>query len=119
MNTHYVQYGDSLTPIGLQLKRKNTSGNLVAVDLTGLTVKVLLTDPAGTIIVEETAVGVTVTSAADGQVSYDLPAGDDALEAGTYFLYSRVYSGTERDTYPVRKKEMRIVVEQHIQETSS
>jgi hypothetical protein len=38
---------------------------------------------------------------------------DDALDAGTYFLEALVYSGTERDTYPVEPKEMRIMVKAH------
>jgi hypothetical protein len=113
MNTHVVRYGDSLTPVGLRLKRKNTSGVLSSVDLSGKTVKVLLRDPAGNVEIDETTSGVTVTSAADGEVSYDLPAGDDALEAGTYYLEALVYSGTERDTYPVEPKQMKIQIKAH------
>ena len=106
MNTHYTQYGDSLTPVGLQLKTKAA----VVVDLTGKTVKVFLTDKVGTVVVAETTTGVTVTSAVDGKVAYDFPTGANALPAGTYYLYVRVYSGTERDTYPSQKREMRIVI---------
>jgi len=113
MNTHTIRHGDSLTPLGLKLKRKNTSGVLTSVDLSGKTVKVLIRDPAGAVVLDETTTGVTVTSAADGEVSYDLPAGNDALDAGTYFLEALVYSGTERDTYPVEPKEMRILVKAH------
>jgi hypothetical protein len=53
---------------------------------------------------------VTVTSAVDGKISYDLPTGADELHAGTYYLYVRIYVGTERDTYPAKKKEMRIII---------
>jgi hypothetical protein len=113
MNTHTIRQGDSLTPLGMKLKRKNTSGVLASVDLTGKTVKVLIRDPAGNVVLDETETGVTVTSAANGEVSYDFPAGLDALDAGTYFLEALVYSGTERDTYPVEPKEMKIAVKAH------
>lgn len=119
MNTHEIYYGDSLTPIGLKFKRKNTSGDLANVDLSGLTVKVLICDHQGNVVVPETATGVTVTSATAGEVSYDFPTGADALEGGTYYLYARVYSGTERDTYPVAAKQMKILVHQHVVETTS
>lgn len=113
MNTHTIRHGDSLTPVGLKLKRKNTSGVLTSVDLTGKTIKVLIRDPSGDVVLDETTTGVTVTSAADGEVSYDFPAGLDALDPGTYFLEALVYSGGERDTYPVEPKEMRIMVKAH------
>jgi len=119
MNTHTIQYGDSLTPVGLRLKRRNTSGVLTALDLTGLTVKVLIVQLNGAPVVGETETGVTVTSEADGEMTYLFPTDDQALEPGTYWLYVRVYSGAERDTYPVEPKQMRIVVKQHAQEGTS
>lgn len=118
MNTHDVYYGDSLTPIGLKFKRRNTSGDLANVDLTGKTVKVLICDHAGTVVVAETTTGVSVTSVTAGEVSYDFPTGASALDGGTYYLYARVYSGTERDTYPVVSKQMRIVVHEHVVEAA-
>lgn len=113
MNTHVVRFGDSLTPVGFKLKRKNTSGVVTSVDLTSKTVKVLVRDPAGTVVVDETTTGVTVTDATEGEVSYDLPAGDDALDPGTYFVECLVYTGTERDTYPVEPKDMRLLIKAH------
>ena len=119
MNTPEIYYGDSLTPIGLKFKQKNTTGDLVNVDLTGKTVKVLICDHGGTVVVAETTSGVSVTSAAAGEVSYDFPSGASALDGGTYYLYARVYSGTERDTYPVASKQMQIRVHEHVVETVS
>ena len=119
MNTHEIYYGDSLTPIGLRIKRKNASGDLAPVDLTGTTVKVLICDHAGNIAVAETTAGVTVTNATAGEVSYDFPNGASALPRGTYYLYARVYVGTERDTYPVAAKQMQIKVYEHAIETVS
>ena len=119
MNTHDLYYGDSLTPIGLKFKRRNTTGDLANVDLSGKTVKVLICDHGGNVVVAETTTGVTVTSATAGEVSYDFPSGAQALDGGTYYLYARVYSGTERDTYPVASKQMQIKVHQHVVETVS
>lgn len=113
MNTHDVHYGDSLTPIGLQLRRKNTAGVLSNMNLTGKTVKIVICQTDGTVVVDETETGVTVTSATEGQVSYDFPSGADALDPGTYYLYARVYGGTERDTYPVENKQLQIKVHAH------
>jgi hypothetical protein len=113
MNTHVARSGDSLTPVGLKLKRKNALGVLTSVDLTGLTVKVLIRDHEGTPVVDETTTGVTVTDAEEGEVSYDLPTGDDALDAGTYYLEALVYSGAERDTYPVEPKQMKLQIKAH------
>jgi hypothetical protein len=117
MNTHDLYYGDSLTPLGLRFKRRDTNGDLTNVDLSGKTVKVLICDNSGNVVVAETTSGVTVTDATAGEVSYDFPSGASALGGGTYWLYARVYSGTERDTYPVAAKQMQIKVHEHVVET--
>lgn len=119
MIVHDVTYGDSLTPIGLQLKQKDADGVLSPVDLSSRTVMVVLCDAAGTVVIDETTVGVTVEDAESGKVSYDMPGGIAGLDPGTYYLYVRVYSGTERDTFPVVPKELQIRVRKHIQETQS
>jgi hypothetical protein len=103
MPTEYRTTGDSLTPLGATLKQR-VSGGLQAVDLTDLTVKALVRNAAGTVVVAETTTGVVVVSAAAGQVSYDFPTGASALPAGTYYVYFAVYGtagdATEYDTYP-------------------
>jgi hypothetical protein len=119
MNTHDLYYGDSLTPIGLKFKQRNTSGDLANVDLTDKTVKVLICDHAGNVVVAETTTGVTVTTATAGEVSYDFPSGSSALAGGTYYLYARVYVGGQRDTYPVVAKQMQIKVHEHVLESTS
>lgn len=111
MNTHYLSYGDTLTPLGCQLKQKNTSGTLAVVSLTGKTVKVFVTDEAGTTVVTETETGVTVVDAANGKVQYDFQGGASLLDAGDYYVYFRVYSGAERDTYPVETEQMHVVIQ--------
>lgn len=95
--------GDTLTPLGATLKQR-VSGGLQVVNLTGKTVKAVVRNAAGTVMVAETTTGVVVVSAAAGQVSYDFPSGALALPAGTYYVYFVVYGtggeATEFDTYP-------------------
>jgi hypothetical protein len=109
-----LTYGDSLTPIGVQLKQRNSSGTLSPVDLSGKTVKALVVDADGAAAVAETTTGVVVADEDNGKVSYDFLAGASALAEGTYYLYFRVYSGTERDTYPTAEKGLKIKVHKHI-----
>lgn len=105
VETHRLTIGDTLTPIGAQLKQQDTNGTLSVVSLSGKTVKFLMVASDGTSIVAETTTGVTVTDATNGKVQYDLQAADvtaiTAKGAGTYYAWFRVYSGSEYDTYPV------------------
>lgn len=96
---HDITVGDTLTPLAVQLKQKNASGTLEAVNLSGLTIKFSMCDDAGTVIVDEATTGVTVTDASSGKVQYDFQAADvDA--AGTFYGWFHVYNGAERDTFP-------------------
>ena len=99
LETHRITVGDTLTPMGVQLKQRNTSGVLAAVNLTGATVKFSMVAEDGTVIVDEATTGVTVTDAEEGQVQYDFQAAD-VEEAGTFYGWFTVYSSGERDTYP-------------------
>ena len=110
MPAHYINYGDSLTPLGVQLFQEDDDGQLDEVDLTSKTVKVLAVKLDGTEALAETTTGVTVTDADDGKVAYDFRSGSSALPAGTYYFYFRVYSGTERDTFPTGRPEDRLKV---------
>lgn len=113
---HVVAHGDSLTPLGLHLKQWNGS-SYAAVSLTGKTVKVFVVDEAGTVRIAETETGVTVVEAATGKVSYTWPDGASALPEGKYFLYARVYSGSDRDSFPVQAEALEIRVVKHIRDT--
>ena len=106
---HALAVGDTLTPLGCQLKQLGTTGTLAAVNLTGLTVKFTLVDSTGTVIVNEATTGVTVTDAANGKVQYDFQTGD-VDTAGTYYAWFTVYSGTEHDTYPVGGRKLVIEI---------
>jgi len=111
MTTHYVSYGDTLTPLGAILKQKDATGVLAAVNLTGLTVKAFVTDDTDQVVVTETTVGVTVVTASEGKVQYDFQGGASLLPVGKYYMYFRVYTGSERDTYPARPRQMQVIVQ--------
>lgn len=70
-----------------------------AVDLTGLTVQFRMEAADGTQVQDWTATGVTVVSAANGQVQYDFAAANVAT-AGVYYGWFRVGDGSEWDTFP-------------------
>ncbi len=109
MDTHKIGVGDTLTPIGVQLKQKNNSGVLAVVDLTGMTVKFKMVSSAGVVIVAETANNVSVTAAITGKVQYDFQAAD-VDTVGVYYLWFTAYTGAERDTFPVGGRELRLVI---------
>lgn len=96
---HRITVGDTLTPLYVVLQQADEDGVLTAVNLTGKTVKFRLVDNRGTVKTAETTTGVTVTSAADGEVSYDFQTAD-VDTAGLYWGWFTVYSGSERDTFP-------------------
>lgn len=91
--THRRAVGDTLTEFATVIKDNDG----VVRDLTGLTVKFVMYDEEGTIVIPETA--ATVTDADAGLVEYDFSSGDVAV-AGTYYGYFKVYDGLEPDTYP-------------------
>jgi hypothetical protein len=105
--THTITSGDFLSPLYAQLKKKNASGVLTAVDLDGLTVKFKLVSSSGTEAIAETDTGVTVSESVSGKVQYDFSA---SLDAGIYYGWFIVYDGAERDTYPATGRKLRIVI---------
>lgn len=106
---HKISVGDTLTPLAVQLKQKDSNGALAAVNLTGLTVKFTMVNSAGTVIVNEATTGVTVTTAASGLVQYDFQAAD-VVTSGTFYGWFTVYSGTEKDTYPAGGRKLTIEI---------
>ena len=116
MPVHYAGSGDSLTPMGATLKRRNSAGRLVSTDLTGLTVTVIVYDEDEEEAIAETSTGVTVVDAEDGEVSYDFPEPPDNLADGWYYAVFRVYGAggesDEYDTYPAPdpKNRMRVYI---------
>lgn len=84
--------GDFRTPFAATLQQDET-----AVDLTGLTVKFALDELDGTNVIAATSSGVTVTTAASGEVQY---AFSSSVAAGTYAAYFIVDDGGDLDTFP-------------------
>ena len=119
MPVHYAGSGDSLTPMGATLKRRNTAGRLVATDLTGLTVTVIVYDEDEEEVIAETSTGITVINATAGQVAYDFPTPPGNLPDGWYYVIFRVSDTpvgeedvAEHDTYPAPdpRNRMRVYV---------
>lgn len=109
MDTHYINKGDTLTPLGAQLKQKGSSGTYDAVDLTSRDVKFKMVAEDGTVKVAETASNVSKTDASSGKVQYDFQAAD-VDTAGVYYAWFMVYAGTEKDTYPADGRSLKIVI---------
>jgi hypothetical protein len=88
---------------------------LTAVDLTGLTVQFKLVNAAtGATEIALTSTGVTVTTAATGQVQYDFSAaGVDT--AGVYWGTFVVTQSGETDAFPVRTQDLRILIDSDTQ----
>ena len=109
--THRRRVGDTRTVLPVALVQPNTSGVLTAVDLTGLTVQFKLVNAAtGAAEVALTSTGVTVTTAATGQVQYDFnAAGVDT--AGVYWGTFVVTQSSETDSFPVIQKNLKIVID--------
>lgn len=105
----YWTVGDTLTPLGAQLKASSSTGGYAVVDLTGLTVKFKMVNSSGTVVVAETTAKVTVISATDGTVTFDFSSSHVAT-AGDYYAWFKTYSGTEVDTYPVDGRKFHLVI---------
>jgi len=96
-----ITANDTLTPLCAQLKQKDADGDLAVVDLTGMTVKfkMIKDDASGTVVISETASGVTIVSAEDGKVRFDFSAAQVAT-SGLYWGWFVVYSSSKAATFP-------------------
>jgi uncharacterized protein (AIM24 family) len=93
------------------LVQPNTSGVLTAVNLTGLTVQFKMVNAAtGATEIALTSTGITVTTAATGQVQYDF-SGAGVDTAGVYWGTFVVTEGGETDAFPVIQKDLKIVID--------
>ena len=113
--THRRRVGDTRTVLPVALVQPNTSGVVTAVDLTGLTVQFKLVNAATSATeIALTSTGVTVTTAATGQVQYDFSsAGVDT--AGVYWGTFVVTQSGETDAFPVRTQDLRILIDSDTQ----
>ncbi len=109
--THRRRVGDTRTVLPVSLVQPNTAGVLTAVDLTGLTVAFKMINAAtGATEIALTSTGVTVTTAATGQVQYDF-SGAGVDMAGVYWGTFVVTQSTETDSFPVIQKDLKIVID--------
>ncbi len=109
--THRRRVGDTRTVLSVSLVQPNTAGVLTAVDLTGLTVAFKMVNAAtGATEIALTSTGVTVTTAATGQVQYDF-SGAGVDTAGVYWGTFVVTQSSETDSFPVIQKDLKIVID--------
>lgn len=108
---HRRRVGDTRTVLPVALVQPNASGVLTAVDLTGLTVQFKLINAAtGATEIALTATGVSVTTAATGQVQYDFSTGWVST-GGVYWGTFVVTQSSETDAFPVRTQDLKIVID--------
>ena len=113
--THRRRVADTRTVLPVALVQPNTSGVLTAVDLTGLTVAFKMINAAtGATEIALTSTGVTVTTAATGQVQYDF-SGAGVDTAGIYWGTFVVTQSGETDAFPVRTQDLRILIDSDTQ----
>ena len=108
---HRRRVGDTRTLLYATLVQPNTSGVDTVVNLTGLTVKFEMVNAASDVVeIAETVTGVTVETAASGTVKYDFSAaGVDT--AGIYNAWFVVYDGAEKDHIPVKRQDLRVLID--------
>lgn len=107
--------GDTETPITATLEQRDETNQLAVVDLTGKTIKFMLVDADDAIVIGETAASI-VGDPTDGVAGYTWTAANfttiltnmgDEMEV-YYYGYFRLYDATKPDTFPVRRKVLRI-----------
>ena len=110
IQVHYLTDLDSLTPIGRTLKRGGS-----AINGTSLTLQTKLVADGGTVVHDWSATGASWQTASTGKAQYDWQAADlaafQAAEDGAAFwLWFRVVSSGEYDTFPHDGRKLKIVV---------
>jgi hypothetical protein len=107
---HHRRVGDTLTPISVQLVRKNEIGIHTPTDLTDLTVSFKMVNSAdGSVKVAANSDNITIDDAVNGKVSYDFVSAD-VNTAGIFWASFIVEQETETDTYPVDSKDLLIYI---------
>jgi hypothetical protein len=106
---------DTRTVLPASLVQPNESGVDTAVDLTGKTVAFKMVNTAtGATTIALTTSGVTVTTAATGQVQYDFSSAG-VLTAGRYRGFFVVTQSSETDHFPVRADGLLILIDSDTQ----
>lgn len=110
MSVQYKNWrvGDSRTLVAVTLQQENEAGVITDVNLTGLVVAAKVVNAAtGAVVHALSTSGVTVTTAASGKVSFDLP---DAVvaAAGIFWVSFVVTASGNTDTFPVLNNELQL-----------
>jgi len=108
--THTRHITDKRTVLPATLSQPNASGVDTAVNLTGLTVEFKMVNAAGTDVIAQTATGVTVTTAASGEVQYDFATAGVAT-AGRYYAYFVVTDTGDTDHFPAGARDLVVCIE--------
>jgi len=103
------QVGDTVSALACTLQQLSVAGVATAVNLTGKTVEVRMVDEHGVDKISQTSTGVTVTTAASGEVQYDFPSGG-VDTAGRFYFYWIVTTSGETETFPVEPRELIICI---------
>jgi hypothetical protein len=105
---HVRTTGDTLEPVGFQLRRRGTNKQWEWVDLTDKTVSFRMVDEEGTVVVADAP--ATIVEAAAGRGQYDfLPA--EVADAGVYYAWAIVEDALgETSTYPTGGRRWVIVL---------
>jgi hypothetical protein len=106
---HYHTVGDTLTPLGFELRRRSLSGDWEWVDLTGKEIQFRMVDEDGEPMVDDEV--AVITDAEAGQGQYDFFP-DEVAEPGIYYAWVRVIDPLtlEVDTFPVGGRRWVIVL---------
>ena len=112
---HRRHVTDTRTVLPATLVQPNASGADTAVDLTGKTVQFKMVNAAtGATAIALTSSGVTVTTAASGQVQYDFSSAG-VQSAGKYRGFFVVSESGETDHFPVRADGLLILIDSDTQ----
>jgi hypothetical protein len=108
---HNLTQGDTYSPLAVQLRQRNTSGDLANTDLTGFKVKFAMTGLDGTAKIVASTSGVSITSTTEGQVQYDFGS-TEVDSPGLYYAWfiTETSTGAEVDTYPADGRSFMIEV---------
>lgn len=103
---HEIRQGDTKKPIYAFLQYKDSTGAMVARDLSGLSVTFSMVNAAdGTTKIN--AASATVVTGLTGEVSYSFESGDVDIP-GIYWGAFQVTDSGKTDTYPVNPKQAAI-----------
>ena len=109
---HRRRVGDTRTALPVALKQPDSTGALVAVDLTGLGTPTfsMVNAADGTTAIAATTTGVGVVSAAAGTVNYQFSSGGVDV-AGVFWGTFVVTDTAKTDAFPVATQGLKIVID--------